>query len=53
MHMLDYPFTWVTISNDKVMFPSFKKYDSMFHGPDGGRASLEPFHVLPTTAARE
>lgn len=51
--MLDYPFTWVTVSNDQVMFPSFKKYNGMFHGPDGDRASLEPCHVLPTMAARE
>lgn len=24
-----------------------KKYKSVFHGPDGDRASLEPFQVLP------
>ena len=33
--------------NDKVLVPSFKKDDSMFHGLDGDRASPEPFQVLP------
>lgn len=51
--MLDYPFMWIAMRNDKVTFPSFKKYNSMFQGPDADRASLEPCQVLPKVAARE
>lgn len=35
------------MKNNMVLVPSFKKYDSMFHGPGGDRAGLEPFQVLP------